>query len=181
MLSLRRFILRDVDKLRAYKIAFRGLGEGRHVFDFVLDKSFFDCFEATKGTEGTVNAEVVIMKSLLLMEVEIQIDGVVKAVCDRCLGELDLPVSGRMQLVVKESSCEEGNDDDYVVVTPEDDFLDMGAYLYEAYMLNYPMRVVHEEGGCDEGMQEMLREYVKDENNKQTDPRWDELKKLINK
>ena len=48
-------------------------------------------------------------------------------------------------------------------------------------MLNYPMRVVHEEGGCDEGMQEMLREYVKDENNKQTDPRWDELKKLINK
>ena len=164
MLSLRRFILRDVDKLRAYKIAFRGLGEGRHVFDFVLDKSFFDCFEATKGTEGTVNAKVVIMKSLLLMEVEIQIDGVVKAVCDRCLGELDLPVSGRMQ-----------------VVTPEDDFLDMGAYLYEAYMLNYPMRVVHEEGGCDEGMQEMLREYVKDENNKQTDPRWDELKKLINK
>ena len=92
-----------------------------------------------------------------------------------------MPVSGRMQLVVKESSREEGNDDDYVVVTPEDDFLDMGAYLYEAYMLNYPMRVVHEEGGCDEGMQEMLREYVKDENNKQTDPRWDELKKLINK
>lgn len=181
VLPLRRFIPKDVDKLREYKIAFRGLGEGKHSFDFVLDKAFFDCFEATKGTEGRVDAEVTVVKSSLLMEVNIRFGGVVKAVCDRCLGELDLPVEGEMDLFVKESSREEGNGDDYIIVAPEDDFLDMGSYLYEAYMLNYPMRVVHEEGECDESMQEVLREYVRDEENKPTDPRWDELKKLINK
>lgn len=180
MLSLRRFTLRDVDKLREYKIAFRGLGEGKHSFDFVLDEAFFDCFEATKGTQGRVNVNMTIVKSSLLMEVEIKMEGVVKAVCDRCLGELDLPVEGSMNLIVKQSGREEGNDDDYIIVAPEDDFLDMGTYFYEVYMLNYPMRVVHEEGECDENMQEMLREYVRDEHDKPTDPRWDELKKLIN-
>lgn len=166
--------------MNEYKIAFRGLGEGKHSFDFVLDSAFFDCFEATKGTEGKVDAVIVIIKSSLLMEVKIKLDGVVKAVCDRCLGELELPIHGEMELIVKQSGREEGNDDDYIIVTPEDDFLDMSTYLYETYMLNYPMRVVHEDGECDESMQEMLREYVIDEEEKPIDPRWDELRKLIN-
>lgn len=180
MLSLRRFTSKDVNRLNEYKIAFRGLGEGKHSFDFVLDSAFFDCFEATKGTEGKVDAVVVIVKSSLLMEVKIKLDGAVKAVCDRCLGELELPIHGEMELIVKQSGREEGNDDDYIIVTQEDDFLDMSTYLYETYMLNYPMRVVHEDGECDESMQEVLREYVRDEEEKPIDPRWNELRKLIN-
>lgn len=114
------------------------------------------------------------------MEVKIRICGTVKAVCDRCLGELDLPVEGGMELYVKESGREEGNEDDYIIVSPDDDFLDLSTYLYEAYMLNYPMRVVHPEGECSEDMQQVLKEYVKDEDEKPIDPRWDELRKLIN-
>lgn len=180
MLSLRRFTSKDVNRLNEYKIAFKGLGEGKHSFDFVLDSAFFDCFEATKGTEGKVDAVVVIVKSSLLMEVKIKLDGAVKTVCDRCLGELELPIHGEMELIVKQSGREEGNDDDYIIVTQEDDFLDMSTYLYETYMLNYPMRVVHEDGECDASMQEVLREYVRDEEEKPIDPRWDELRKLIN-
>ncbi len=114
------------------------------------------------------------------MQVLIRIDGVVKATCDRCLGSLDLSIAGDMSLYVKQSGREEGNEDDYIILAPEDDFLDLSSYLYETYMLNYPMRVVHPEGACDEDMQKMLQEYVIDENEKPIDPRWDELKKLIN-
>ncbi|MDE7074794.1 MAG: DUF177 domain-containing protein [Odoribacter sp.] len=169
-----------MDKLREYKIAFRGLGTGRHVFEYVLDDAFFDAFEATQGTKGRVDAVVEIVKSSLLMEVKLRINGVVKAVCDRCLGEMDLPVEGEMSLYVKQSEREEGNGDDYIIVQPDDDFLDMSTYLYEAYMLNYPMRVVHPEGECEEGMRAVLKEYMREEDEKPTDPRWDELKKLIN-
>ena len=42
------------------------------------------------------------------------------------------------------------------------------------------MRVVHPEGECDEDMQEVLHEYVIEEVDKPIDPRWNELKKLIN-
>lgn len=180
LLSLRRFTSRIVDRLREYKIAFRGLGEGRHPFDFVLDEAFFDCFKATQGTQGRIQARVEIIKSSLLMEVSIKIEGTVKAVCDRCLGEMELPVAGEMSLYVKQSGREEGNEDDFIVLSPEDDFLDLSSYLYEAYMLYYPMRVVHPEGECDQEMEKVLEEYIKEEEQKPVDPRWDELRKLIN-
>ncbi len=114
------------------------------------------------------------------MEVKIKISGTVKAICDRCLGEMEVPVEGEMNLYVKQSVREEGNEDDYIIVSPEDDFLDLSSYLYETYMLHYPIRVVHPEGECDEDMQEVLHKYIKEEDAKPTDPRWDELRKLIN-
>lgn len=169
-----------MDKLRKYKIAFRGLGEGKHSFKFELDSAFFNCFEATEGTLGTVDAVVVIVKSSLLMEVKIEISGTVRVTCDRCLGNMFLPVKGEMSLYVKQGEPGEGNDDDFIVLSPEDDFIDLSSFLYETYMLYYPIRAVHPAGGCDKDMEDVLGEYITDEENKPTDPRWDELKKLIN-
>ena len=47
-------------------------------------------------------------------------------------------------------------------------------------IFNLLIRVVHPDGECDGEMQEVLDKYLIDEDNKPTDPRWDELKKLIN-
>lgn len=180
VLSLRRFTSIIVDKLKEYKVAFRGLGEGRHTFNYTLDESFFDCFEATKGTAGNINVTVVIVKSSLLMEVKIDIQGTVIAVCDRCLGKVEVPIQGEMNLYVKQNVREVGNDDDYVVLAPDDDYLDLSSYIYETYMLHYPLRIVHEEGKCDPEMKKVLERYVTDEGHRPVDPRWDELRKLIN-
>ncbi len=180
ILSLRRFTSIIVDKLREYKVAFRGLSEGKHSFEYTLDKRFFDCFEATKGTEADIKALVEIIKTSLLMEVRISMEGTVKATCDRCLGAFDLPVKGEMNLYAKQAERGSGNDDDYIVLASDDDYLDLSSYLYETYMLNYPMRVVHKEGECEADMEDVLEKYIVDEDNKPTDPRWDELKKLIN-
>lgn len=166
--------------MREYKVAFRGLAEGKHQFTFVLDEAFFDCFPATKGTKGNVNAEVWIVKSALLMEVKMKIEGSVTATCDRCLGEMDVPVAGEMNLYVKQGIREAGNDDDFIVLAPDEDFLDLSSYLYEVYMLHFPMKVVHPEGKCDEEMQKVLQQYMVKEGEKPADPRWDDLKKLIN-
>lgn len=114
------------------------------------------------------------------MEVKMKLNGMVKAVCDRCLGEVELAIAGELDLYVKESGREEGNEDDFMVLSPEDDFLDLSSYIYEMYVLHYPMRVVHEEGGCDTSMEKVLDDYIIEEADKPTDPRWDELKKLIN-
>ena len=104
-----------MDRLKEYKIAYRGLGEGVHSFEFVMDDNFFDCFDATKGTKGKVNARVEIVKSSLLMEVRMKIDGAVKAICDRCLEEMDLSISGELNLYATYGGREEGNDDDFIM------------------------------------------------------------------
>ena len=41
ILSLRRFTSIIVDKLKEYKVAFRGLSEGKHNFEYMLDNRFF--------------------------------------------------------------------------------------------------------------------------------------------
>lgn len=156
------------------------MGEGKHSFNFVLDNGFFNSFEATVGTVGSFDVQVELIKSSLLMEVKMKIDGFVKATCDRCLGDIDLEVKGEMNLYVKQSEREEGNDDDFIILAPDDDFLDLSLYLYETYMLNYPMRVVHPDGECDEEMENVLDNYIIEEDDKPIDPRWDELRKLIN-
>ncbi|MGL5682873.1 MAG: YceD family protein [Marinifilaceae bacterium] len=166
--------------MKAYKIAFRGLAEGRHNFDYVLDEAFFNAFPMTEGTNGEVKVTVELVKSSLLMEVNIRLNGEVEAICDRCLCEMKLPIEAAEHMIVKQSNREEGNDDDFIVLAPDDDYIDMSSYLYEIYMLNYPMRVVHPDGECDESMEEALDEYLIDEDDKPTDPRWDALKKLIN-
>ena len=55
----------------------------------------------------------------------------------------------------------------------------MSEPLYEIYMLNYPIRVVHPEGECNEEMERVLEDMTVEESD-EIDPRWDELKKLIN-
>ena len=170
-----------MNKLNEYKIAFRNLKEGVHFFEFKLDSVFFDCFDTTKGTVANIDAKITLQKSSLLMEIKIELNGVVKAECDRCLSDLDLDINGELQLYVKQSEREEGNDDDYIIVHSNDDYIELGSYLYETYMLNYPIRVLHKDGECDEDMQETLAEYmIEEEEERPTDPRWDELKKLIN-
>ncbi len=154
--------------------------EGRHLFQYTLDERFFDLFDATRGTSGRLDATVEVIKSALLMEIKLQVQGSVNAACDRCLAEMSLPVSGELKLYVKQAVREEGNDDDYLILAPEDDHIDLSACLYEVYMLNYPIRVVHPEGECDGEMEKMLNEYVYGEENKPIDPRWNDLKKLIN-
>ena len=157
--------------MKEYKIAHRGLSEGIHTFEFVMDDNFFNCFDATKGTKGMVNARVDIVKSSLLMEVRMKIEGAVEAICDRCLEEMELPISGELDLYAKYGEREEGYDDDY---------LDLSEPLYEVYMLNYPLRVVHPEGECNKEMEHVLEELTMEEENDKIDPRWDELRKLIN-
>lgn len=168
-----------MDRLKEYKIAYRGLGEGVHSFEFVMDDNFFDCFDVTKGTKGKVNARVEIVKSSLLMEVRMKIDGVVKAICDRCLEEMDLSISGELNLYATYGGREEGNDDDFIILAQDEDYLDLSEPLYEIYMLNYPIRVVHPEGECNEEIERVLEDMTVEESD-EIDPRWDELKKLIN-
>ena len=172
---------RRVENSSEYMLAFRGLGLGKHILNFNLGKSFFQKFSALEQTVGSLTAEITIDKGASFMKIHIKVAGVVKAVCDRCLGQLDLPIDGELDIVARESGRDEGNDDDFLVLSPDEDYIDLSDLIYQTYMLNYPIRVVHDEGECDEKMEELLDRYVvNDSEDKRTDPRWNELKKLIN-
>ena len=71
--------------LRQYTIPFKGLKEGKHDFNFVVDNSFFEQFESSEVKRGVVNVQVELIKHSQFLELQFDINGKITVNCDRCL------------------------------------------------------------------------------------------------
>jgi uncharacterized metal-binding protein YceD (DUF177 family) len=88
------------------------------------------------------------------------------------------------RLLVKFGETEDQTDPDILYLPFGENELDLQQHLYEFIMLDLPIKRVHpndDEGNstCDPVMLQKLDELIIDEES-DTDPRWDELKKLMN-
>jgi uncharacterized metal-binding protein YceD (DUF177 family) len=74
--------------------------------------------------------------------------------------------------------------DEIVVITRDQDSLDLGQYLYEFIILEIPIKKIHpdlQEEDEEEGNLKMIYSTGSDEDNddnNEIDPRWEKLKKL---
>ncbi len=156
---------------------------GEHEFEFILEKEFFELFDEIKDTDGKLLARVILNKSEILITLKINIKGSVQAVCDRCLDEFELPIEAKTEMFIKFGNENEELAENLLVVSDKEDSIDIKGLLYELYMLNYPIQAVHPEidgqATCNENMLNKLDEYSVDSED-YIDPRWDELRKIIN-
>lgn len=167
-----------------YKIPFSGLKEGRHYFDFEIDNKFFENFEESEVREGNLKANVTLDKRSTHLDLAISINGSVRISCDRCLGMFSYPINSENRLLVKFGKNIEEIDPDILYLPYGENELDLQQHLYEFVLLALPIKRVHpndSEGNstCDPVMLKKLDE-LKIEEESDTDPRWDELKKLMN-
>jgi len=167
-------------------VQFSGLKSGKYEYDYTLDDTFFEVFQNDEIREGTVDFKVILEKKERLLLFTFTFKGKVKSTCDRCLGEIEVPVEGHETLCVKFSDTETTNDED-VVFLPESAYkIDLAQWMYEYVAVSMPMQHVHPDGECDS---EMLK-YISDERietedtthaQAEADPRWDALKELLEK
>ncbi len=175
-----------MDGLVEYSIPVQGLGNGVHRFQFEVDEAFFRHFPVSPVEAGTVSVALDFDKRPDMYVLEFEFEGTVKAECDRCLAEIDLPVAGRERLLVKFSQEAEPEEADVIYISPEAQRLNVAKYIYEYIVLAMPMIKVYdcendENRVCNEEMLEYLDggapqtdEAAPDEIN----PVWEELKKL---
>lgn len=183
-------------KMKEYGIAFKGLKEGEHLFNYHLKDAFFELFEQPQVETGDLMATVKLIKSSRMLEFQFQIDGEVGAICDRCLSEVMVPVNYEGTIYVNFGDEYDEPTEEIVVIPHEEHTFNIARFLYEFIVVSLPIRHVHpdnEDGtpGCDPEMLDRLSEYMvdqepaftdeEDENEEPIDPRWDELKKLFNK
>ena len=167
-------------------VQFSGLKPGRYEYDFTLDSTFFEAFQNDEIREGEVDFKVILEKRERMLLFTFSFNGKVKSICDRCLGEIEVPVEGEETLCVKFSDTETTDEDD-VVFLPESAYkIDLAQWMYEYVVVSMPMQRVHPEGQCDSEMLKYISdERVEDEETLQdeadTDPRWDALKSLLEK
>lgn len=97
-----------------------------------LDGSFFSAFEGTEILDADLDVEAEITDDWSVC-VSCSINGSVKVLCDRCLGELTLPVEAAFEL----EDCQVGA------------ALDLSQDIYDFVCTSLPLQRVHPEGGCD--------------------------------
>ena len=167
-----------------YTIPLSGLKEGRHDIDFEIDNKFFEKFEEAEVKEGSLIANITVNKRSTHSDLVIRISGNVRICCDRCLEMFFHPISCENRLLVKFGKTIEDIDPDIISLPVGEHELDLQQHLYEYIMLALPIKRVHPDDNngkstCDPVMLKKLEALIVEEEPK-VDPRWDELKKLMN-
>ena len=168
----------------SYTIPISGLKEGSHSYYFEIGSEFLGLFEESEIREGELKASVEADRLISHIDITIRIDGTVRISCDRCLGIFSLPVSCENRLLVKFGKLHDESDPDIISLTEEENELDLSQYFYEYILLALPIQRLHpaDESGnstCDPEMIKRLNEHIINDDIG-TDPRWDELKKIMN-
>ena len=188
-------------KFDKYKIDLKGMQADTCKYEFVLDNLFFANIDGPEVQKGKVNVVLVVKKTSRAFELNFQTDGMVWVPCDRCLDDMEQPVTSTDKLLVKfgQEYAEEG--DNLIVIPEEEGEINMAWFMYEFIALAIPMKHVHAPGKCNKAMSAKLSKHLRttsddemegdafasdedsnlatDDNENAVDPRWDELKKIL--
>lgn len=166
-----------------YSIAFKGLSQGKHTFEYDVDGKFFSEFEGGVVDDGKVKVLITLEKQSSLMILWFALEGTVNVQCDRCLELFDLPIKSQEKIFVKFGEKEYVEGDDVIWVSVNDYQLNVAQLIYEFVCLAVPIKKVHPDdqkgnSTCDPLMIEKLNKYIlKDDEVK--NPVWNDLKKLL--
>ena len=175
-------------KLNEFLIPFVGLKLGKHQFEYQISKSFFEHFDYDEFDSCDIKVNVVLDKKNTMLELDLKHKGTVSVPCDLTEEQFDLPIKGKMRMVVQFG--EQYNDDnDELLILPHGEFqIDLSQMIYEMIALSVPLKRIHpgvKDGTLQSAALEKLNELSVSEKQvtqeeENTDPRWDELKKLLN-
>jgi uncharacterized metal-binding protein YceD (DUF177 family) len=175
------------------------------MYDYLLDNKFFIDIDGAEFQKGKVKVHLTVEKRSMMFELTFKIEGIAVVPCDRCLDDMDLPVTAQNRLIVKFGK-DFSEESDEVVVIPEDEgVINLAWFLYEFIALSLPIKHVHAPGRCNKMMSSKLKKHsVKSENDEddfvmddgddmvitdgdasesenEIDPRWEVLKGLVEK
>jgi len=168
-----------------FLIPFVGLKLGKHQFDYQIDKKFFEGFEFDEYNDVNIKVELVFDKKSTMLELAFKHKGTVNVPCDVTGEEFDLPIKGKLNLIVQFGDAF-NNENDELLILPHGEFqVDVAQYIYEMIVLSVPSKRIHpgvKDGTLKTEAIEKLNELAPKEQHKEeenNDPRWDKLKQLL--
>ncbi len=169
-----------------FLIQFSGLKVGKHQFDYQINRDFFNLFDYDEFENVNIQASIVLNKKTTMLELTFQHKGTVTVPCDLTNELFDLPVKGKMDVLVKFGDTY-NDENEELLILPHGEFqLNVTQYIYEMIVLSVPQKRIHpgvENGTLTSPALEYLEhqhdEPEQQEENNETDPRWDILKQLL--
>ena len=156
-------------KLDGYKVDLKGMATDTVSYRWQADKDFFSAVQGSEIKQGLLDVALRVKRTSGAYELEFQLQGEVEVTCDRCLESMNQPIDAfcTLRVVMGEDFVDDG---DVVVIPEREGIINVAWNIYEFAALQIPLRHVHPD--C-----EALSESSEEE---RVDPRWAELKKLIN-
>lgn len=186
-------------KFDKYKVDLKAMQADSCSFEFLLENVFFANIDGPEVQKGKVNVILTVKRISGAFELLFQTEGVVLVPCDRCLDEMEVPVTSKDKLYVKFGSDYAEESDNMVIIPEEEGAINVAWFMYEFIALAVPMKHVHGPGKCNKGMVSKLNKHLRttpDDNDNDEisssveeeiedveedsiDPRWNELKKIL--
>ena len=177
-----------MNRTKEFLIPFVGLKLGKHHFEYQISNAFFENFEYGEFQNSDIKVAVVLEKKSNMLELSFKHKGAVNVPCDLTGEDFDLPIKGKMKLIVRFGEVF-NNDNEELLILPFGEFeIDISQYIYEMIVLSVPQKRVHpgvKDGSLKTETLDKLNELqVKKEDKKENkeeniDPRWDKLKQLL--
>jgi len=179
-----------MSKSKEYVIPFVGLKLGKHRFEYQINNAFFEIFDYNEFQNSEIKVDVVLEKKSNLLEISFKHKGVVNVPCDLTSEDFDLPVKGKLKLIVRFGESF-NNDNEELLILPFGEFeIDIAQYIYEMIVLSIPLKRVHpgiKDGTLNTEALAKLKELTikekkkekKEKEEENIDPRWEKLKQLL--
>ena len=171
-----------MSKLEQFNVDLKALSQGDNILGFVLDDAFFEAIEAPTVRRGRLQTTLTIHRTEDYFDLDFHTEGLVTVACDRCLDDLDQPISADDHLVAKFGTAY-SEDDELVIVAENEGMLDVSWFIYQFVELSIPLRHVHAPGKCNPAMMKALEEHSAARSGVESvessvDSRWAVLEKL---
>ena len=148
-----------------YLIALNGWAASQRAeFRWKAGTEFFQQFDNQEILDADITIDAVAVKTGHSMDIDLDVRGHVKVRCDRCLGDLVLPVETEALLTLRPDG-EDSTEGEREIIVPDASAteMDFRQVIYDYVCLSLPMQRVHPEGECDPDTVSFLSRGVEDE------------------
>lgn len=173
-------------ELKEFRIAFVGLKEGRHDFEYQIDTKFFDAFQYDEFFETDLKVKLAFVKKPTMLELDFSVRGTVNVPCDQTGEPFDLGVQGDLSLLVKFGENEYEDTEEILYISHAAYEINVAQYVYEMVVLSVPIKRIHPQvldGTSTSDALQRLETFKLKKNTKEikntVDPRWGKLQELL--
>lgn len=168
--------------MKHYVIDIFRLSNKLHQYEFEIDRSFFQSLDQDLVENGRLKAWVDLEKNDRFISIDIRLEGSVELTCDRSLDLFDQRINESHKVIFKYGDQEQELSEDMMMITSQTQQIDVGQYIFEFIGLAIPMKKLHPRYH-DDSPEEGTVVYSSEPDSRrssdaETDPRWNELKRL---
>ena len=175
-----------MDALAPYRIPAAILKKDSAEFSWDLDRRFLALFDDKQNDlAGQFTIDLVLNREGGVASLNFTVTGQVETICERCMADIQMPVSGDFELLVNFGDPEDSTDE-VLFIHHDTQKLDLGKHMYDFILLSIPIsqRIPDceslSEPPCDPSVLNYLME--KNDDHPHDDEKksiWDDLKNVM--